>query len=159
LRTFDYTGLYRYFLTFCTDSRRQLFTTSRVVDLVTQQIERTAEDEHFAILAYCFMPDHVHVLIEALDESANCRRFISRAKQFLGFAFARTHGSRLWQRYSYEHVLRTDEATLSVARYILENPLRAKLVGRIEDYPFAGSTVYTLEQILTAVAYAPRTSA
>jgi hypothetical protein len=60
--------------------------------------------------------------------------------------------NRLWQRYGYEHVLRNDEATMSVARYILENPVRAGLVARVEDYPFAGSCTYPLQQILEAVA-------
>jgi len=47
--------------------------------------------------------------------------------------------------------LRSDEAAISVARYILENPVRGGLVVRIEDYPYSGSTEYTLEQILEAV--------
>jgi hypothetical protein len=46
--------------------------------------------------------------------------------------------------------LRNDEATLVVARYILENPLRAGLVARIEDYRFAGSRLYSLAETLAA---------
>ena len=38
-----------------------------------------------------------------------------------------------------------------MARYILENPVRAGLVARIQDYPFSGSKRYTLEQILEAI--------
>ena len=45
-----------------------------------------------------------------------------------------------------------DESTMAVARYILENPLRARLVERVEDYPFAGSCQYPLHEILEAVA-------
>jgi hypothetical protein len=40
---------------------------------------------------------------------------------------------------------------LSVARYIVENPLRADLAQRAENYPFTGSGVYPLEAILQAV--------
>ena len=100
------------------------------------------------------MPDHLHLLIEGLAEaeSSDCRRFISRAKQFSGYHYAKAFGHRLWQRYGFERVLRDDEATLVVARYILENPLRAGLVGRIEDYPFAGSRVYSLAEILEGVS-------
>ena len=155
LKSFDYTGLYRYFLTFCTDSRCELFTGAQAVDIVLLQIERAAADEHFAIVAYCFMPNHVHLLIEALAEAADCRRFIKRAKQFSAFYYTKTFGQRLWQRYGFERVLRNDEATLGVARYVLENPLRAGLVTRVEDYPFAGSRVYSLADILTAVAGVP----
>jgi hypothetical protein len=61
----------------------------------------------------------------------------------------------LWQRYGFEHVLRADEETLGVVRYTLENPVRAGLVARVEDYPFAGSTVYPLAEILAAVQMMP----
>jgi hypothetical protein len=48
-------------------------------------------------------------------------------------------------------VLRNEEAAVSVARYILENPLRARLVERVDEYPFSGSGVYTIEQIVDVV--------
>ena len=152
LKAFDYTGPYRYFLTFCTDSRQREFVTRERVDLVLLEIERSAAEEQFAIIAYCFMPDHLHLLIEGLAESSDCRRFIGRAKQFSGYHYAKAFGHRLWQRYSFERVLRDDEATLVVARYVFDNPLRAGLVRRVEDYPFAGSCVYSLAEILDGLS-------
>ena len=150
LRTFDYVGLYRYFLTFCTDYRQPFFADETAVELVLSQILRAACEERFALVAYCFMPDHAHLLIEAEQESSNGRAFIKRAKQFSGFYYSQQFGRRLWQRYGFEHVLRNDEATLSVARYILENPVRAGLVSCVEDYQFLGSTAYAVADILAA---------
>src|SRR5438132_3334111 len=57
LKTFDYIGLHRYSLRFCTDTRRPLFTITERVDLVLEQFVRAATEEGFAIVAYCFMPD------------------------------------------------------------------------------------------------------
>jgi hypothetical protein len=48
-------------------------------------------------------------------------------------------------------VLRDDEAAVSVARYILENPVRAGLIASVQEYPFSGSAVYPVEQLLDAV--------
>jgi len=152
LKTFDYTGPHRYFLTFCTYSRQHVFVTRERVDLVLLQIERSANEEQFAIIAYVFMPDHIHLLIEGLSERSDCRRFIRRAKQFSGYHYAKRFEHRLWQRYGFERVLRDDEATLVVAKYILENPLRAGLVRCVEDYPFAGSRVYSLAEILEGLS-------
>jgi hypothetical protein len=42
-----------------------------------------------------------------------------------------------------------------VARYTLENPVRAGLVTRVEDYPFVGSLVYPVAEILEAVQMMP----
>jgi putative transposase len=151
LKTFDYTGVHQYFLTFCTYQRRMLFVSRECTDVVYAQFLRAAADEGFAILAYCFMPDHVHLLVEGQHADSDCRRFIARAKQFSGFHFQKTFGQCLWQRYGFERSLRAEESALAVARYILENPIRARLVERVEDYPFLGSSVYTVDEILEAV--------
>jgi putative transposase len=148
LKTFDYTGLCRYSLTFCCHSRRCLFTSAPVVNLVLSQILRAARDEQFALLAYCFMPDHAHLLVEALSEFSKALRFTTHAKQLSGFHYGKACHNRLWQRYSYEHVLRDDEDTRRVARNIFENPIRGGLVERANDYPFLGSCVFTVDEIL-----------
>src|SRR3989442_642381 len=109
LKTFDYLGLHRYSLTFCTDRRRQLFVNAAVVDLVLTQISRAANENQFGIIAYCFMPDHVHLLIEGQSDASDCKRFIARAKQYSGFYYSKAHHGVLWQRYGFEHVLRDDE--------------------------------------------------
>ncbi len=125
--------------------------TAEHVELVHAQILRAATDEHVAVIAYCFMPDHVHLLAEGQRDDADCRRFITRAKQFSGFYYKKTFAESLWQRYGYERTLRDEDATLSVARYIVENPVRAGLGKRVSDYPFIGSTVYTVDEILEAI--------
>jgi REP element-mobilizing transposase RayT len=101
------------------------------------------------------MPDHVHLLIQGEADDADCRSFIKHSKQCSGFHYKKTFGERLWQRYGYERTLRSDEATLSVARYIIENPLRARLVHAVEAYPFVGSDVYSVSQVLEAVRLKP----
>ena len=151
LKTFDYVGLYRYFLTFCTHERKKHFVNQPHVDVAQVQILRAAKDEGFAVIAYCFMPDHVHLLVEACSDSSDCLRFIKRAKQVSGFHFSKQFGKRLWQRYGYEHTLRNDDATLVVARYIIENPVRARLAENAAEYPFSGSKTHSLSEILAAI--------
>ena len=148
LKTFDYVGLHRYFLTFCCHSRQRRFQGRPEVDLVYSQILRAATSERFAILAYCFMPDHLHLLTEGLSDDSNARRFIALAKQLSGYHYKQAHQQILWQRYGYEHVLRDDEDTRRVARYVFENPLRSGLTTRAEDYPFLGSQAFTVREIL-----------
>jgi len=137
LKAFDYVG----------------FHARDAVDVVLAQIVRAADDEQFAILAYCFMPDHLHILAEAESESADARRFIKRAKQLSGFYYSKQSGGQLWQRYGYERVLRSEDDTLGVAKYVLENPVRGGLVQSPQDYEFSGSTKYTVQEILDAVSW------
>ena len=151
LRSFDYVGFHSYFLTFCTYKRTKAFTSSDHVEIAWTQILQSSAVEAFAILAYCFMPDHLHLLVEAQSESSDALKFISRAKQLSGYHYKQMFGERLWQRYGFERVLRSDEQSLIVARYILENPLRRGLVQRVEDYPYLGSTIFKVSEILEAI--------
>ena len=152
LPSFDYLGLHQYSLTYCTVQRRKIFTTQEGVSLVLAQISRAATENQFDIIAYCFMPDHVHLLVEGTADSSDCKQFIARLKQYSGYYYSAAYHEKLWQRYGFEHVLRDDETTMVVAKYILENPIRAGLVNRVEDYPFVGSLVYSVAELIEGVA-------
>lgn len=97
------------------------------------------------------MPDHVHVLASAHTADANGALFISVARQRSGFTFARHFNERLWQRYGYEHIVRDEESWPAVARYILENPVRGRLVVNPEDHPYSGSDTHEMRELLDGV--------
>jgi putative transposase len=58
---------------------------------------------------------------------------------------------RLWQEGYYEHVIRGDGTTTKIARYVLDNPVRAELVENPEEYPYSGSGVYSIHDILVGL--------
>ena len=153
--TFDYTGRYRYFLTFSTNRRQQLFVRREHVDLVLSQFERTAREEGFVIVAYCFMPDRLHLLIEGRAAVSDCRRFVGRAKQYSGHHYSKAFGQRLWQRFGFDCLERCEEPMIEAARSVVEKPLRAGLVRLIEDYPFIGSLTHPIGDIVAIVAPTP----
>ena len=139
LQSFTYKGSHRYFLTFCTYQRASHFSRPTSVGIVLPQILRTASSQGFTVSVYCFMPDHLHLLSEGITPEADLKAFVARAKQRSGYHFQRHTGQRLWQRYAYERVLRADETTHGVIRYIIENPVRAGLTNDVASYPFWGS--------------------
>jgi REP-associated tyrosine transposase len=151
LPAFEYRGAYRYFLTFCTCDRRHAFTEAAAVDLVRGQFLRAADRHLFALLAYCFMPDHVHLLVEGTREDSSLKEFQSAAKQYSGFHYRAQFGRRLWQRYGFERVLRSEESTIDVVRYILANPVRAGLTRRMDEYSFSGSSVFSIDALMEGV--------
>ena len=147
LKTFDYLGIHTYFLTICTRDRRETFIDTDAVDEAVAQLRRTSGEEGFAIIAYCFMPDHLHGLVTATRDDSDFKKFVAMFKQRSGFNHRRETGSLLWQGSYYEHVLRSEEALAAVVGYVLGNPLRAGLVRKCEDYPFMGSSKYTVEML------------
>ena len=145
---FSYVGRHQYSLTFCTDYRHHAFTTDPPVANAWSQIVRASHEQHVDVLAYCFMPDHVHLVAGGAREDADCLEFIRKAKQYSGFYHNQRFGRRLWQQYGFEHVIRDDERLDRVIRYVLDNPVRAGLVNCVQDYAYWGSGVWTREELL-----------
>ena len=152
LRGFDYTGGYRYFLTICTSGRRAVFVHHEAVDLVLAQFLRSATDNRVAVIAYCFMPDHLHLMVEGSSADARLTEFVRMFKQRSAFHWKRTFGGELWQRSYFDRVLRSEESTIVVARYVLANPLRAGMVVKVEDYPFLGSLTMSIQELFYSVS-------
>jgi putative transposase len=145
---FPYTGLYRYFLTLCTDDRQPRFTSASVVTAVLEQFRQSASRHGFALVAYCFMPDHLHLLCDALEDQSRLLAFVRDAKQRSGYSVARLTSQHLWQESFYDRVLRDEDQTLAVVKYIVMNPVRARLAKQVGEYPFCGSDRFSVEEIL-----------
>jgi putative transposase len=120
--------------------------------VTVEQFRITARTEGFAILAYCLMPDHVHLLVEGISERSDFRRFAKLAKQRSGAAYALKSGNRLWQKGYYERVLRYDEDAKDVAQYIIANPVRAGLVRSPDQYPYLGSDRWSVRDLIESTS-------
>ena len=142
LRDFPDVGYQRYFLTVCTADRHWAFDANVTAHEAIVHLRRSARSHDFALAAYCFMPDHVHVLVYGTTERADFRAFALLFKKLTGFYYRKHVGRRLWQAGHYEHVLRADEMTDTVARCILENPIRAGLSQALGEHPSAGSGLF-----------------
>jgi putative transposase len=128
-----------------------LFVREDAMSLVLLDLSRTADVEHSAVIAYCFMPDHLHTLVEGIRADCDLRRVARVFKQRSSFQWKRRMNGELWQRRYFEHVLRDDEDSFQVARYILDNPVRAGVVRNPEDYPFLGSLTMNVRDLLYSV--------
>ena len=115
-----YVGKHHYFLTFCTERQARLFVEAPKVELVLSQFLRAGSEGQFALTAYCFMPDHLHLIASGLAQNADVKRFIARAKQYFGFHFKREFG--IWQRYGFDRVIRDDMELACTVGYIVATP-------------------------------------
>ena len=147
--SFPYIGRATYLLTFPTHERLPRFADPRVVQIVHLQIVRAATEKAFEVIAYCFMPDHLHLVAEGLSAEADCREFIKLAKQYSGYSYSRAHNrERLWQRYSHDNIARDLAEVVRMVRYVVANPVEGGLVSKPEDYPFLGSQRWSTEDLL-----------
>ena len=125
-------------VTLCVKPRRPVFTMAERNQALVQQIECLHNDGIAGIYLYCIMPDHVHLVVNPGPQG------LSQAVRLLKGRFTawwRTHGDGqpLWQAGFFDHRIRHSEGFQDKCRYVLENPVRAGLVTKAEDYPWSGS--------------------
>ena len=143
-----YRGAGAYSLTLACAHRKTAFADKGLAESCIETLRTCAESHGFAVLAYCFMPDHVHLLIEGGDGS-DVPRFVKDFRQRTGYEYRRATGETLWQKSYYDHVLRKEEDLREAARYVVGNPVRAGLVVAAEDHPYSGSFAWS-EAIMEA---------
>jgi REP-associated tyrosine transposase len=134
---FSYIGAGRYHVRTSTARQHPAFTNAETVAAASSLLLQLAEERRFAVLAYCFMPDHVHVLLDARDNNAALRDLVKRWKQASGYWYMRRYGRTLWQSGYFERILRREDTTEVVANYIMANPVRAGLAKEVGAYPYA----------------------
>jgi len=92
------------------------------------------------LYAAVIMPDHVHLLFLPLRDENDRPFAMVDILQCLKSTTAhrinrllRTSGP-VWEEESFDHVLRSDESLREKSEYIRQNPVKAGLVARPEDY-------------------------
>ena len=135
----NYIGRRAYFVTQCCDDRRKYFADSARCEWFLSRLRTLSAAHHFAIPAYCIMPDHVHLLVDGLLVTSDFLRFMKALKIKTSREFAVEGKTPLWQKKYFDHILRPKESMDWVAWYIWLNPVRAALARAPGLYPFAGS--------------------
>ena len=126
-----------YLVTTVTATREPLFLNFCVGRVVVDALRWLQNQARATTLAYVLMPDHLHWLFE-LQEASTLSRVMHSLKSYSARQINRLlgrEGSSVWQTGFHDHAVRREEDIIKLARYVVENPLRAGLVRRIEDYP------------------------
>ena len=124
-----------YLLTATVEKREPIFANWRVGRVLVDELRSAHVDGLVESLAWVVMPDHVHwlLVLQRGSLSALMRRVKGRSARRINSALKCS--GRVWQDGYHDRALRREEDVLSVARYIVVNPLRAGLVARVGDYP------------------------
>lgn len=124
----------------------------KVAQIVIDKIHEM-DGEKYDLLAYCIMPNHVHLLfdfsVQIVDENGfyltqtpedyiqldKVMQLIKgntayHANQLLG------RKGKFWQKDSYDHYVRSEKEFWNIVHYILQNPVKAGLVKQWDSFPF-----------------------
>ncbi len=111
------------------------FTNQLALPDVSKRLFETVHHRQEKLLwwpyLFLLMPDHLHALLSFPPSDKPIKLVVRKWKEWTAKEL-----DIVWQRDFFEHRLRNDESRREKADYILQNPVRTKLVTRSEDWPF-----------------------
>ncbi|MFZ2172240.1 MAG: transposase [Methylococcaceae bacterium] len=117
---------------------------------VMQQTLQKFDGERYRLIAWCIMPNHVHVLIEP---AISLSKILQSWKSFTG-SWAISHNAELglgvpgisctaknqfWMREYWDRYIRDEEHFYSTINYIHNNPVKAGLCREVCDWPWSSA--------------------
>jgi putative transposase len=149
--------------TFSCYHRRPLLTNDRWRQYLADSLDSAGEQFNFQLIAFVFMPEHVHLLTLPLDAEPNIDDYLAvikrptsnRIKADLEVAGSRLLNEltiqerpgkttfRFWQEGpGYDRNLHTESIILKAIDYIHANPVRRGLCKSPVDWPWSSARWY-----------------
>lgn len=98
------------------------------------------DGERYRLLAWCVMPNHVHVVAEQV-EGWPLAHVVHGWKSFTANAVNRALGrsGSVWMREYFDRFMRSDNHLGATIAYVENNPVAASLVPRPEDWRWSSA--------------------
>jgi REP element-mobilizing transposase RayT len=142
-----------FFFTLCARHQGKPFTASDLAEAIIGSLLWRREKHRWLLFCYCLMPDHLHFIIRLIPGETHLYNAGARGKVPVGVPdqvgdfkkytntqvwWQREGSGQLWQRSSYDRVIRYNQSIQESASYVLNNPVRKHLVNKWEDCPYSG---------------------
>ncbi len=153
-------------LTFSCYCRWPLLTNDLWREMLARSIDRAMERHGYGLVAFMFMPEHVHLMVYPIAEAGTIdallravkRPFSYRIKQLLiesqsplleRLMIRQRPGVitfRYWQEGpGYDRNLTEPSSVLAAVEYVHENPVRRGLVERAVDWKWSSARYYVID--------------
>lgn len=121
------------------ESFPRLLNDIPIVDYIVSAIAYY-DQRRYNLMAYCIMPNHVHLLLIPLDDEMGEK--YSQAlimKSIKGYSAYKINQvlkkqGAFWQREYYDHIIRNDIELARCLNYIANNPVKAGLVTHWKEW-------------------------
>lgn len=125
------------------NNREKVFFEKKDQERYLSLLKKYSDKWNTPILAYCLMSNHVHLLTEPQEERSLYKMMQGVTlcyTQYVNRKYKRT--GRLWESRYHSCIVDKEEYLWATARYIEQNPLRVKMVKRVEDYPYSSAEAH-----------------
>jgi putative transposase len=125
-----------FFVTTNTACRRRLFQVESNAELLLNILREDRDKGRYHLHAFVLMPDHIHLLLTPAETIS-----LEKAMQYIkgGFSFRLKSKLGVWQPSFYLRRIEDSRDYEAHLRYIHENPVRAGLCAKPEDYLYSSA--------------------
>jgi putative transposase len=126
-----------YFITAGTCSKAHLLQSGRMADLFCETMFRYWDSGKLRVHAFVVMPNHVHLLI-TVPEGMSLERVMQFIKGGFSYQARKLFGipGPVWQKSFVDRRVRDAFECMRFKNHIHQNPVRAGLVNRVEEYAY-----------------------
>ncbi|MEW5745789.1 MAG: transposase [Nitrospirota bacterium] len=125
------------------NNRGKVFFDQEDREKYRQLLKKYSTKWECPVLAYCLMGNHVHLLVRPRGEE-------SLYKMMQGLTLCYTQhinrkyekSGRLWESRYHSCIVDRENYLWAAARYIEQNPRRAKIVKKEEEYPYSSAKAH-----------------
>ncbi len=127
-----------YHITTRGNQKQEVFFLDEDYEKYIHTLKKAKRKYEIMLYAYCLMPNHVHLLIEA-----NISKNISKLMHWLTRGYTEYHNTKyqkvghLWQGRFKNHPIIKGRYLVNAATYIENNPVRASIVNDPADYKWS----------------------
>ena len=131
-----------FFVTFNTYHRKKLLCTAHVHEEFLR-FAKSGEERGISVGRYVIMPDHIHLFVSGSQEFS-LTQWVRLLKRRLSRVISAPESH--WQKGFFDHLIRHGESYSEKWEYVRQNPVRAGLVARPEDWPWQDEIVSIHQQ-------------
>ena len=135
-------------------NQQSIFEEKADYDKLKETILKVKEEMGIEIYAYCFMSNHVHIVLKEKrdrDISLIMKRILTKYARWYNIKYGRS-GALIANRYKSVPV-EIDEYFLHLIRYIHQNPVKAGIVEKLSEYRYSSYNEYMEENDLTDTGF------
>jgi putative transposase len=133
------------FITQIVKDRKTVFDNPDMVELLKETLANVQKLHSYTMLAYVFLPDHFHLLIQPTGQSN-----FSQIMHSLKFNFTRTYKQKIncdsslsfWQKRFWDHVIRDETDLKNHIQYIHYNPVKHGIVADIRTWQDSSYSIW-----------------
>ena len=126
-----------HFITSVTRERKPIFHDVNNIEILIETIRFYQRRGDIHLLGYVVMPDHVHLML--IPQKGTISDVMRNIKAYSATTIRQRAkiDSDVWQNSFYDHIVTGRRDFESKLNYMHENPLRRKIVDRLDSYPYS----------------------